>query len=96
MDREQAEVTVALIRERAEHESQRIREPDEREIAQLFTAWATEEGILARVTKEQCADLALAFAAGMMAQRVLIEYTPQRLLRDTIEKMQRGEQAGEG
>ncbi len=33
-------------------------------IAELFASWAEREGILARVTREQCADLAKAFAYG--------------------------------
>lgn len=36
--------------------------PDE--MAAAFAAWAAEAGILARVTEEQCADLAKAFMAG--------------------------------
>ena len=33
-------------------------------IADMFTDWAARNGILARVTREQCGDLAQAFGAG--------------------------------
>jgi hypothetical protein len=33
-------------------------------MAQLFTDWAQREGLLSRITEEQCADLAKAFMAG--------------------------------
>ena len=38
--------------------------PDE--MAAAFAAWAAGEGILARVTDQQCADLAKAFMAGCL------------------------------
>lgn len=38
--------------------------PDE--MADAFAAWAAGKGILARVTGEQCADLAKAFMAGCL------------------------------
>ena len=47
--------------------------PDE--MAAAFTAWAAGEGILARVTEEQCADLAKAFMAGCVyAARLTVTY----------------------
>jgi hypothetical protein len=35
-------------------------------IADAFANWGAKEGILSRITEEQCADLAKAFAAGCM------------------------------
>jgi hypothetical protein len=34
------------------------------EAADLFAKWAAKEGLLARVTEDQCAGLARAFIAG--------------------------------
>ena len=39
--------------------------PDE--MADAFAKWASEDGILTRITEEQCADLARAFSAGYLA-----------------------------
>ena len=36
-------------------------------MADLFTEWAKREGILSRITEEQCRDLAKAFMAGYAA-----------------------------
>lgn len=45
-------------------------------MADMFTEWANREGILARITGEQCADLALAFGAGFMCGQAVAE-TPK-------------------
>ena len=37
---------------------------DGNELSALFARWAEGEGILARISEEQCADLARAFMAG--------------------------------
>ena len=36
------------------------------EFAEAFTQWAQSEGLLPRITQEQCADLAKAFGAGYL------------------------------
>ena len=35
-------------------------------LAALFTRWMVTEGLLSRVTEEQCADLAKAYMAGFL------------------------------
>ena len=45
-------------------------------LADLFADWAKRDGILARITKEQCADLARAFGAGFMIAQELAKHDP--------------------
>lgn len=40
------------------------------ELAGEFSEWASREGLLARVTEEQCADLAKAYIAGAISAAV--------------------------
>jgi len=37
---------------------------DDTKAAELFGEWAAKEGLLGRITEDQCADLARAFIAG--------------------------------
>jgi hypothetical protein len=39
-------------------------ETDPDTMAEMFTDWAKREGLLPRITEEQCADLAKAYMAG--------------------------------
>jgi len=44
-------------------------------LAYMFTDWAKSEGMLPRITEDQCRDLAKAFAAGYVkATRLLVDY----------------------
>lgn len=45
-------------------------------LADLFTDWAERDGILARITEEQCADLARAFGAGFMIAQGFVKARP--------------------
>jgi hypothetical protein len=45
-------------------------------MADMFARWAKREGILARVTEDQCADLARAFGAGFLSATAKPTTTP--------------------
>jgi hypothetical protein len=64
-------MTPESLYQRLEDEAAAQRPQDDTgaHVAELFVQWAHRDGILARVTKVQCADLARAFIAGYLTAR---------------------------